>query len=61
MIEDKINNAVGNAEISPANIDERIHMLGIPEGQLSPSVYFALSAMLEKMDDTNRDLQRAWW
>ena len=58
MIEDKMNDAVDSAEISEDNVDDRIRMLGIPKQELSPSVYFALSAMLEKMDDTNRDLQR---
>lgn len=40
------------------SLDARINMLGIPEGQLTPHVYFALSALLEKLDDTSRDLER---
>lgn len=55
---DQLSDVVGNMEVSKKGVDARINMLGIPDGQLSPTVYFALSAMLEKLDDTNHELQR---
>lgn len=41
-----------------AKLHERIDMLGIPEQELTPSVHFAISAILEKLDDQSRDLSR---
>lgn len=43
---------------SEDTMDARIRMLGIAKAELTPSVYFALSAVLEKLDDTHRDLER---
>jgi len=37
---------------------ERLLMLGIPEAELTPSVHLAVSALLEKLDDVNRELSR---
>lgn len=54
-----LSNVVKNMETSEASVDARIRMLGIPEGEASPAVYFAISALLEKLDDTNRELQRS--
>ena len=39
-------------------LSERFVMLGIPEEEMTPAVTLALSALLEKMDDLNRDLSR---
>jgi len=39
-------------------MSERLVMLGIPEIEMTPSVSLAVSALLEKMDDLNRDLSR---
>ena len=57
-ISNAVASVVNSSNTSKDGVDARIRMLGIPEGQLSPTVYFALSAMLEKLDDTNRDLRR---
>ena len=37
---------------------ERVAMLGIPEKELTPAVKLVVSALLEKLDDVNRDLSR---
>lgn len=37
---------------------ERLAMLGIPENEMTPAVSLAVSALLEKLDDVNRDLSR---
>lgn len=37
---------------------ERLVMLGIPEIEMTPSVSLAVSALLEKLDDVNRELSR---
>jgi len=42
----------------PVKIAERLAMLGIPQGEMTPSVNLAVSALLEKLDDVNRDLSR---
>jgi diguanylate cyclase (GGDEF)-like protein len=39
-------------------ISERLAMLGIPETEMTSSVNLAVSALLEKLDDMNRDLSR---
>jgi diguanylate cyclase (GGDEF)-like protein len=39
-------------------LSERIAMLGVPEGEMTPSVSLAISALMEKLDDTNRELSR---
>lgn len=39
-------------------IEQRMRMLGIEDQDLTPSIKFALSALLEKLDDTSRDLVR---
>lgn len=41
-----------------ARISEKLTMLGIPEKEMTPSVMFAVSALLEKVDDLSRDLSR---
>lgn len=42
---------------SNSQLSERIKMLGIPDAELTESVVLALSALIEKMDDTSLDLQ----
>ena len=39
-------------------MSERLNMLGIPEIEMTPSVSLAVSALLEKLDDVNRELSR---
>lgn len=41
-----------------ARASERLAMLGIPENEMTPSVSLALSALMEKLDDVNRELTR---
>jgi diguanylate cyclase (GGDEF)-like protein len=41
-----------------AKMMERLAMLGIPEVEMTPAVNLAVSALLEKLDDVNRDLSR---
>ena len=59
ITEDKLISAMDYSEASEADIDARIRMLGIAEEEMKPGVYFALSALLEKLDDTNRELSRS--
>ncbi|MFO1243069.1 MAG: GGDEF domain-containing protein [Rickettsiales bacterium] len=42
-----------------SSISERIRMLGIPESDLSEHVILAISAIFEKMDDLNIELNQA--
>jgi diguanylate cyclase (GGDEF)-like protein len=37
---------------------DRIAMLGVPQAQMTEEVSLAISALLEKLDDTNRELSR---
>jgi diguanylate cyclase (GGDEF)-like protein len=37
---------------------ERLQMLGIPDAAMTPEVSLAVSALLEKLDDVNRELSR---
>lgn len=48
------------AEASSKQIrtSERLQMLGIPEIEMTPAVNLAVSALLEKLDDVNRELSR---
>jgi diguanylate cyclase (GGDEF)-like protein len=39
-------------------MSERLLVLGIPENEMTPSVNLAVSALLEKLDDVNRELSR---
>ncbi len=39
------------------NIQERISLLGIPEAEMTENVRIAVSALLEKIDDINSDLE----
>ncbi len=39
-------------------VSERLAMLGIPESEMTPAVNLAVSALLEKLDDLNRELSR---
>lgn len=39
-------------------VDDRVAKLGIPEDQMTPEVALAVSALLEKLDDVNRELSR---
>lgn len=41
-----------------AKIAERLAMLGIPDGEMTPAVSLVISALLEKLDDQNRELSR---
>lgn len=39
-------------------MSERVALLGIPEQEMTPAVSLAVSALLEKLDDVNRELTR---
>jgi diguanylate cyclase (GGDEF)-like protein len=39
-------------------VSERLAVLGIPENELTPTVHLAVTALLEKLDDTSRELSR---
>ena len=39
-------------------MSDRVAMMGISEGELTPSVHLAISALMEKLDDVNRELSR---
>lgn len=41
-----------------AKLLEKLSLLGIPEAEMTPSVQFAVSALLEKLDDQTRELSR---
>lgn len=41
-----------------ARMQERMEMLGIPLEEMTPGVSFAVSALLEKVDDLSRELSR---
>ena len=47
-----------NSNISRKAALERIGMLGIAESEMTPAVSLAISALLEKLDDVNRELSR---
>jgi diguanylate cyclase (GGDEF)-like protein len=46
------------AAAKKSRMHERIAMLGIPKQEMTPAVNLAVSALLEKLDDVNRDLSR---
>ena len=46
------------ASARQGRLAERMHMLGISDEEMTPAVRLAVSALLEKLDDTNRDLSR---
>lgn len=46
------------ADTQKRRMADRITMLGIPEEQMTPTVNLAVSALLEKLDDVNRELSR---
>lgn len=48
----------GVTPTKPTVTSERIRMLGIAESEMTESVSLAVSALLEKLDDTNRELSR---
>src|SRR6185295_3818627 len=39
-------------------LEEQVAVLGIPQKEMTPSVNLAVSALLEKLDDVTRELQR---
>lgn len=43
-----------------SRLAERIALLGIPPEELTPLVSLALSALFDKLDDTNRELAHMW-
>jgi diguanylate cyclase (GGDEF)-like protein len=50
--------ASADAAARQTRLVEKLQMLGIPEAEMTQSVLFATSALLEKMDDLTRDLTR---
>lgn len=51
--------ATADSRFHEIELTERITKLGIPAKELTPSVHFAVSALLEKMHDLNTELSRA--
>jgi diguanylate cyclase (GGDEF)-like protein len=47
-----------NANVSRRTALERMTMLGISEAEMTPAVNLAISALMEKLDDVNRELSR---
>lgn len=47
-----------NANVSRRTALERMTMLGISESEMTPAVSLAISALMEKLDDVNRELSR---
>ena len=47
-----------NSNMSRKMVQERIGMLGISESEMTPAVSLAISALMEKLDDVNRELSR---
>ena len=41
-----------------SRMSDRIAMLGVPEKEMTPAVNLAVTALLEKLDDVNRELSR---
>ena len=59
MKSDALQALLNNTTDSRKNrISERVAMLGIPEAEMTPAVSLTISALLEKLDDTNRELSR---
>lgn len=48
----------GDTSSKQFRTSERLQMLGIPSEELTPAVNLAVSALLEKLDDVNRELSR---
>lgn len=46
------------AAAKQGRVNERMAMLGIPDAEMTESVKLAVSALLEKLDDTSRELSR---
>lgn len=47
-----------DAATRQSRLAEKLQMLGIPDEEMTPQVMFAVSALLEKLDDLSRDLSR---
>ena len=59
MSSNTIKNAEKSAEKTTSNRQaDRMAMLGIPSEQMTPEVNLAVSALMEKLDDVNRELSR---
>jgi diguanylate cyclase (GGDEF)-like protein len=58
MLNENISELLEQQEPQKMRIDQRIKLLGITDSELTPAVKFAVSALLEKLDDTTRDLSR---
>lgn len=53
-----VSELLGDAAAAKKRMSDRIQMLGIPDGELTSAVSLVVSALLEKLDDTNRELSR---
>lgn len=60
MVKSQAIEGLPKAEVSSRQqrMSERLQMLGIPDVEMTPSVSLAISALLEKLDDVNRELSR---
>jgi diguanylate cyclase (GGDEF)-like protein len=53
------SNTIKNSMLEPdkhRRVSDRIAMMGIPDEEMTPAVHFAISALIEKLDDVNREL-----
>lgn len=58
MKDNAVKELVKGAAVAKERMVQRIAMLGIPKEEMTPAVSLAVSALLEKLDDTNRELSR---
>jgi len=49
---------VEDAAPTKPRLTERLQMLGIPDAELTPPVHFAVTTLLERLDDLGRELSR---
>jgi diguanylate cyclase (GGDEF)-like protein len=58
MKSDSVKELAQSSTDKNQRLSERLSMLGIPDSEMTPAVNLAISALLEKLDDVNRDLSR---
>lgn len=58
MKQQERKNTKAESTSKQTRIHDRMAMLGIPDAEMTESVKLAVSALLEKLDDTTRDLSR---
>lgn len=58
LLKDDILKAVEATVNNSNRMEERLKMFGVPDAEMTGAVKFALSSLLEKLDDVSRDLTR---